>query len=306
MSATTLPRLTARGHEMDLSEKCFGELRNSEDISDDVEALRERMQEDGYLYLPGYLDRDEVLEARSHMTGILAQEGYLDPNFPPMEAVVKKGEGVRLRSEFAAPGTPLHKLLYSGRMIEFYTRFLGGAVRHFDYTWVRAIEPEISTPPHTDIVYMGRGTKQLYTAWTPIGDISYELGGLMILENSHRNKRIKETYGQKDVDAYCTNHADASLIESGKKQWQWNGYLTDNPVSLREKLGGRWLTTEFRAGDFVTFGMFAIHASTENHTQCYRLSSDSRYQLASEPVDDRWIGDNPIAHGVAGKRGRIC
>ena len=44
----------------------------------------------------------------------------------------------------------------------------------------------------------------------------------------------------------------------------------------------------------------------DNTTRTIRLSSDTRYQLASEPVDERWIGEHPIAHGVAGKRGKIC
>ena len=31
-----------------------------------------------------------------------------------------------------------------------------------------------------------------------------------------------------------------------------------------------------------------------------------RYQRASEPIDDRWVGANPPGHTTAGKRGRIC
>jgi len=306
MSATTLPRLTARGHKMDLSEECFGEMQNSADIADDMEALRERMREEGYFYLPGYLDREGVLEARRVVTSRLAEQGFLDPDSLPMEAVANPEHSISFKADLAVDNPALDNVLYAGRMMEFYRRFLGGKVRHFDYTWFRSVGPGHGTSPHCDIVYMGRGTKQLYTAWTPIGDISYELGGLMILEKSHLHEKINKGYGQRDVDAYCTNRADAPLIVSGKKSWQWNGSLTDNPVSLREKLGGRWLTTEFRAGDLVIFGMFTIHASTDNHSKCYRLSSDSRYQLASEPVDERWIGEKPIAHGIAGKRGRIC
>lgn len=49
-----------------------------------------------------------------------------------------------------------------------------------------------------------------------------------------------------------------------------------------------------------------VHASLDNHSDRYRLSSDSRYQLAGEPVDERWIGPNPIARGPAGKKGKIC
>ena len=33
---------------------------------------------------------------------------------------------------------------------------------------------------------------------------------------------------------------------------------------------------------------------------------DSRYQLASEPVDERWIGVDPPKHGIRAKQGMIC
>jgi hypothetical protein len=109
------------------------------------------------------------------------------------------------------------------------------------------------------------------------------------------------------VDVYCTNRQDAPDIESGAKTWQdWDGRLSSDPVSLRAKLGGRWLSTNFQAGDVLTFGMGTVHASLDNRSNRFRLSSDSRYQLASEPADERWIGANPIAHGPAGKIGKIC
>jgi ectoine hydroxylase-related dioxygenase (phytanoyl-CoA dioxygenase family) len=75
---------------------------------------------------------------------------------------------------------------------------------------------------------------------------------------------------------------------------------------LRCKYGGRWLSSEFEAGDVLIFGMFTIHASLDNHSPSIRLSSDSRYQLASEPVDERWVGSNPIGHSTAAKQSQIC
>ena len=89
-------------------------------------------------------------------------------------------------------------------------------------------------------------------------------------------------------------------------QPDWDGRLASNPVALREKLGGRWLTTEYQMGDVLVFGMGTVHASLDNQSNGYRLSADSRYQLASEPVDERWIGANPLKHGSKAKRGRIC
>jgi len=42
---------------LDLAPASFGELRRSTDLGDDPIALRQRLAEDGYLYLPGYLDQ---------------------------------------------------------------------------------------------------------------------------------------------------------------------------------------------------------------------------------------------------------
>lgn len=126
----------------------------------------------------------------------------------------------------------------------------------------------------------------------------------MILEKSHRLEKIKNRYGRMDVDSYCNNRKTAQLYASGQKSW--SGALSNNPVSWRQKYGGRWLSAEFEVGDVLIFSMFTIHASLDNHSQQIRLSSDSRYQRSKEPVDERWVGTNPIGHSAAGKRGRIC
>jgi ectoine hydroxylase-related dioxygenase (phytanoyl-CoA dioxygenase family) len=158
-----------------------------------------------------------------------------------------------------------------------------------------------------DIVYMGRGTKNLYTAWTPYGDIPLELGGLMVLERSHKHERLNKGYGSKDVDTFCENRVGAGFTNMGGGGNISNGgWLSKNPITLRQRLGGRWLTTDYHAGDVLIFTVFNIHTSLDNNTNRIRLSSDTRYQLASEPVDERWIGENPTGHGPAGKRGMIC
>lgn len=307
VDSKSFPRLVSAGKAIDTSPERFGKLRESIDVIDDVDALRGRMQEDGYLFLPGYLDRDLVFEARQVIVDRLAEEGSLAPGAPPMDAVARNGADFKYREDLADDNEPLHQLLYTGRMIDFYERFLGGAVRHFDYTWLRAVTPGKGTPPHGDSVFMNRGTPNLYTAWVPHGDISYDLGGLIVLEKSHRLDEIKNTYGQRDVDTYCENEPDAELYAAGKKSW--DGALSDNPFELQEQLGLRWLTTEFKAGDLLTFTMYTLHASLDNQSDRVRLSSDSRYQLASEPVDERWVGElrrTATERRAAGRRGRIC
>jgi ectoine hydroxylase-related dioxygenase (phytanoyl-CoA dioxygenase family) len=151
---------------------------------------------------------------------------------------------------------------------------------------------------------MGRGERErLFTAWTPMGDVDFEQGGLMILEGSHRHQKLKSTYGTMDVDAFCENKPDA---KSWGKSWGTGGSFKANPNQIRKSLGGRWLTSEFRMGDVLIFSVFTLHASLDNRSNQIRLSSDSRYQPAGLPTDERWIGPNPVGHGEAGKRGKLC
>ncbi|MDA0577159.1 MAG: phytanoyl-CoA dioxygenase family protein [Verrucomicrobia bacterium] len=202
---------------------------------------------------------------------------------------------------------PLHALLYSGLLLEFYREFLDGPIRHYTYTWLRAVSPGLGTPPHCDLVYMGRGTGNVCTTWTPLSDVPLAIGGLMILKNSHCQAARLAAYLSRDVDTYCTNGPLAQEIESGARLYEWDGTLSQDPVALRNELGGRWLTAEsYGAGDILIFSMRTIHASLDNQSDTIRLSSDSRYQLAAEPINPRNVGENPSPCDVRCKQGRIC
>ena len=303
---TALPQLYSFGHALDMADDKVGVLRDSCDAAEDVAELQRRFAEDGYLYLKGYLDRDEVLGARASLTERLAAAGVLDDNFPHTDAVCKPGSGYIFKPEITNNNPAIQKLLYSGRLTDFYRRYYGEEIRHYDFTWLRAIGPGKGTNPHCDLPYMGRGTHRHMTCWVPYGDISFELGGLMVLEGSHQRMDLLEHYIYRDVDAFCENKPkEADAAKAGK--WAFTGTLSHNPPVVRNKFGGRWLTTEFRAGDFITFGMFLVHASLDNRSaNQLRISSDARYQRASEPIDERWVGVNPPGHSTAGKRGRIC
>jgi len=307
MDTAIVPRLTASGQVIDTSPERFGTLESSINLVDNPVALRERMHAEGYLYLPGYLDRDEVLAARQEIAERLAAAGHTEPGTPPIELVARAALDIAFTPDLALDNPPLHQLLYSGRMMAFFADFLGGEVRHYDFTWLRTVAPGRGTAPHMDIVFMGRGTTNLYTTWTPLGDIPLEQGGLMILERSHQNERLNNGYGRKDVDKYCMNHVGEGYTEmGGGGNIAPGGWLSKNPVKLRQNLGGRWLTTNFHAGDILVFSMFTVHTSLDNNSDRIRISSDTRYQLACEPVDERWVGEEPPGHGPSIKQGMIC
>lgn len=287
--------LTACGVALDPAPEAFGTITASTDLLDDTVALRQRLADDGYLYLPGYLDRGDVLDARADLLDHLSARGI---------GSTRRANPGELAA-IARDSTPLMRVLYGERMIGWYERLFGEPVRHFDYTWLRAIPPGPATRPHMDSVFMNRGSQRLLTSWTPLGDIDLELGGLAILEGSHHRRDVVDDYGQRDVDTYCSNedHAEANAT---KEIPVWNGALSEDPAKLRAELGLRWLTREFRAGDVLTFTIFTAHMGMDNNSDQLRLSADSRYQPASEPADSRWIGANPSAHGARSKQGIIC
>jgi hypothetical protein len=61
MMSMEMIELTYQGAPLDMAE--VGPLRRSNDALEDRDELHRRMGEDGYLFLPGLLDRDEVVAA---------------------------------------------------------------------------------------------------------------------------------------------------------------------------------------------------------------------------------------------------
>ncbi|WP_309697490.1 phytanoyl-CoA dioxygenase family protein [Armatimonas sp.] len=314
-------KLTSRQKELEITDDAFGELRDSTAALSDGPALRQRMTHDGYLFFRGALNRDEVIQARQECVRRLHEAGLLEPGSDPMEAIPRRSPDGSLnlyfRAELAEDNLPLLKVLYDGPMMEIFARLLDGPVLHYDFTWMRAVSPGGGTAPHCDKVYMGRGTPKLFTAWTPLGDIPISVGGLIILEGSHKRQDITGNYLAQDVDSYCENGPAAEAVQTGKIHWEhpetheaWDGAFSHDPPALRQQLGGRWLTTNYQMGDLLIFSMAALHASLDNQGNTIRLSSDTRYQRTDEPVDERWIngadGSKPITHSLAAKRGRIC
>lgn len=304
MQTVTQPALMSRkpcslGHELEISEHSFGWLQDSASIASDPSALRSRMDEEGYLYLRDFFPREVILEARMSLLSSLQKGDIFEDNQPLADGILKRGLNPKFNETAWKNQPAVERVVFGPEVRSFYTGLLGGAIRHFDYIWLRTMGCGHGTAPHCDIVYMGRGTHRLYTAWIPYGDVPLEVGGLMILEKSHLQAARIRRYLESDVDTYCSN-------VPGRHGWKHNGQLSNNPRSLREKLGGRWLTTEFRAGDLLTFRMDTVHASIDNTTQRIRLSTDTRYQRSDEPVDERWVGEDPIGHGRDSKRGLIC
>ncbi len=267
--------------EMELDGRYLSTLREANGLLDDTDALRARMAEDGYLFIRGLQDRDRVGEARRVVLENLEANSQIDPDYPLDLGVAAAGKrGSFFGGAKQVTHTPeFLSVVNSPEIMVFFERFLGGPVLTFDYKWLRAVGPGDNTGAHYDVVYMGRGTTNLYTVWTPLDDVTYDMGPLVILAGSHQFDAVKETYGKMDVDR---DHV--------------TGHFTNEPIEMVDQYGGQWQTSEFSMGDVIILGMYTMHGSINNTSNQFRISTDTRYQLATDPVDHRWVGENPVAH----------
>jgi hypothetical protein len=283
--------LTAVGVRLDTSSRALGRPRDSSSILDDTAELKGRIAEDGYLYLRNYFDREDVLAARREVIESLAARGLVDRDKPLMECAAVSRDKIPVEGEDGRFPS-VRRVLQGERMLDLYRRLLGGDVRHYDYIWMRLMNPGQATGPHCDIVYMGRGTSHLYTSWVPLGDVPLSHGALMILEGSHLLANIVQDYLQMDIDK-DRNWRKARFRHGRLFR---GGDYSRNPRAVQRQFRRRWLTTDYSAGDLVVFHAQTMHGSMDNTSGTLRLSADTRFQLASEPVDERWVGPRPLGH----------
>jgi ectoine hydroxylase-related dioxygenase (phytanoyl-CoA dioxygenase family) len=139
-----------------------------------------------------------------------------------------------------------------------------------------------ASPLHVDHPYMNRGSKRLVTCWNPLCRISLSDGPLYILDGSHNWPDIRQQFEGHDVDR------DPSCP----------GHIQESPISLARRKSSKFLTTEFN----LVFGMFTVHGSFDNNSAngLIRLSCDTRFQPAADPMDERFAGPDPLAHNGLG------
>eukprot|EP01052_Picozoa_sp_SAG31_P028751 SAG31_NODE_2800_length_5077_cov_2.098433_6_plen_366_part_00 len=268
---------------------------------EDWPALRARLDEDGYLFLPGFHPREVVMKGRLELLQHLAAA---DRRRTGAEEAVPGSSSLPLLQ----PGAPLEYGVWGGgpahscghaqwpgkggdqrgvrpgfldvvnspKLLGFFAQLLGGVATTFDHKWVRVVPPGRGGSAHADIVYMSGGTRQLYTVWTPLGDVPLEMGPLAIALGSHKNRLLQDTYCAMDTHEYLSTSPDFQ-----------------QPAEVAAALGCSWASADFAAGDILVFGTNVLHAPLTNLSEKVRLSSDTRYQLASEPQDSRHMGELP-------------
>lgn len=256
-------------------------LRDSNDIREDAPALRERLEDDGYLLIRGFHDAEQVLGVRREILTRLQERGQLDESAPLMDGIVKPGlqTTTSVRGQEYLKTQSLRELLYSDRAHKFFEHLFDAPAKPYQFQWLRAAGPGAGSPIHADLPYMGRGTHNLCTLWTPLGAMTPQMGPLAICLGSNKWPQVRDKYAHSDVDR------DAH-----------GGVFTEDSGELVERFGGQWATTSFEPGDAMILGMYLLHGSLANASDKFRISCDTRYQPAAEPMDERWSGAEPRGH----------
>ncbi len=270
-----LPALACRDHQLETSPQRLGWLEPVPKLDlQDRQALWTRLEQHGYLYLKNAMSAEESNAFRYYYFKALEPTGLLESNSNPVEGIASKLEVDRAKMrqvlfEDIIQGEKYAEFCYS---IEDFFAWLFDApvhlhkrklIRHarVGETWV--------TPAHYDLVYLREGTKNLLSAWIPLGDCPLERGGLTYLENSHKHFEARDN------------------AEGGQLRAEHISY--DLPA-LANQLETRWLIADYQAGDMVIHSPYLLHASLNNTDSNHkmRLSTDIRYQPAVESIDPRW------------------
>ncbi len=237
----------------------------AESTAEDSDAtLRQRLRMDGYLFMRGLIAPQRVLSVRLRLLELCREHGWLDDAAPIGSGVARPGlvvsepEPRYHRLYQVLIKTPWFNALSTApELMALYLRLLEDEVFAHPRNIARIIFPGAqTTQPHQDFHYIG-GAEDTYTTWVPLSDCPRDLGGLAILEGSHRLGGLQ--------------HIPA--IGAGGHGLPTTG------------IGLRWLNCDYRCGDVVLFHSRTVHAGQDNRTGRLRLSCDFRYQRASDPVD---------------------
>ena len=221
--------------------------------------------EDGYLFLPGLLSRDDVMAVRKDVTIVANRHGLLRAGTPPHKGIADQGnlmlDGYST-PEYRAYYTDLlsqrsvHALSLQPVLMDVLAAMLGEPVFAHPRNIIRTFFPgrsDITTRPHQDHRPI-KGTTEVWTAWIPLGDCMEPLGGLAVVPGSHRTGLNEVAEGTIDVDLGDTI------------SWRWN---------------------PMHCGDVLLFHSLTVHQGRDNTTaDQIRFSCDFRYQGRTKPVHE--------------------
>jgi ectoine hydroxylase-related dioxygenase (phytanoyl-CoA dioxygenase family) len=236
--------------------KAMGELEVGNEDLELPARLRSRLDDDGYLFLRGVLDRDSVMWLRDAVVKVLEERGYVEPGNPN---AIWTGKSL---SDFGTHPAELHDsglwqaFVARPAVTALFRKILGEEPRFMPWGQYRFTPPSSAPEPdpvkgrHQDGFY-NQGL-EFYTCWVPLVEIDESLGGLAVVPRMNTDW----IHDQDSPPSYPIP-ADAVPIDA-------------------------WLREDYRPGDIVIFHHRTPHSGLPNGSaDRIRLSIDFRVQPAS-------------------------
>ena len=272
-------------------EDILGELSRTSFLDSSGQALRFKLERDGYIYFPELIDIKEIKEARSEIFKRLyevdeLEAPYLDGRFSHRS---RRDELHNDRGAFweTVSNGKLLRNVSNGPVLEKVTsQIFGTPTVGFDYLFLRAVPQGRSTHLHCNSGFFTRVTKEVLTCCIAFTEIPLDNGPVFIVEGSHKFIDIHDNF--KDFDVALNKEQKASIDE--------------HPVSFARQRNAKLSTTTFTPGDVLIFGMDTLHGAFENYAanNRIRLTCDIRYQPRDKPKGHRYFGVNPSGTTGAG------
>lgn len=240
------------------------ELRNSIDIADDNSALRKRLINDGYLFLPGYLNRAKLETVRRDLQVALAAVGWIDnPDALHLNTKERSFTGQSFANGYASVQSieSFHRLGHDEQILSLMSRLLLNDVFCHPAKVCRVAYPRdagmvYSTKPHQDFGAL-HVCSDVLTAWIPLCSCNEQRPGIELLPASH-----------------CEGYYPTDPSIEGARPL-YIAIRSDDP---------RWATTRYEVGDLLIFHSLTVHAARVNCSDALRLSVDFRYQSIRDPM----------------------
>ena len=261
-------------------------LKNKSD-----EQLRNSLNNDGYLLLKDAIDKNDITKARNDIFEKLNQ---VDELADPFSEGISSGRSRRdelhkdrgVFWENVSNTESLRKITNGNNLKDVFSKIFGISSIGFDFIFLRAVSGGKFTHMHCDAGFFTRKTQNVLTCWLVFTDITIDKGPLFIIEGSHKFSDIKTKYKGFDVDIH--KHMKATI--------------DTDPITFAKQRNSKILTTQFRPGDALIFGMYTVHGTFENYAndKKIRLTCDIRFQPNNEIKDPRYFGPNATGTTGAG------
>ncbi|MBA62836.1 MAG: hypothetical protein CMJ76_10780 [Planctomycetaceae bacterium] len=246
------------------------ELRESNDILGNSQALQERIADDGYLFFRKLQDVNMLLELRRQMLTTMQDGRWIQQGTDPLDGIAEPGvQCTEGDVEYTAVyhqvyrNQLFHESAHADVMLKTVADITGREMIPQPQKVARLWFPNYTahtTPIHQDYVHF-QGTYDNLTCWAPVGDCPVELGGLAVLKGSHKVGEV--------LDHHFSLGAGGLMIHGEEF----------------EALGLSWHTTNYEIGDTLIFPALTIHMALPNITEDrLRVSLDNRYQAVDDPI----------------------